>query len=186
MTRRIADSIERMRAFIADKDDAWSMPDEAMRFLHGLVLARRPARCVEIGTSYGHSGLWIAAALNETGGTLVTIDRDARKSGLASNTFADAGLSEIVTCRTGDARSILADIDGPIDFVLNDADKEGVRDYAELVYPKLTIGGIIVTDNASSHQEVRDRLSRWIRADARFASALADVGNGLEVSIKVA
>ena len=110
-TRRV---IEKVQAFIADKDDAWSMPAEAQRFVYALVRAFRSQRCVEIGTSYGHSGLWIGAATAANGGTLVTIDREQRKSDLAAGFFEEAGLGDAVTARTGTALEILAELVGPL------------------------------------------------------------------------
>lgn len=186
MDNRVQRVIERVQAFIADKDDAWSMPVEAERFVHGLVLACGAKRCVEIGTSYGHSGLWIGSATAANGGTLLTIEKDARKSQIAAGFFAEAGLSGVITSRTGLALDILAELPGPVDWVLNDADKENLARYVELLYPKMPVGSMIVTDNVTSHQVVREQFSSWIRRDGRFVSALADVGNGLEVSIKVA
>lgn len=186
MNERVRRVIDKVQAFIAGRDDAWSMPVEAERFVHGLVLASGAKRCVEIGTSYGHSGLWIGSAAAANGGTLVTIDRDPRKSDIAAEFFAEAGLAQVITCRTGLAIEILAGLEGPVDWVLNDADKENLSQYVELLYPKMPVGGMIVTDNATSHEIVRDRFCGWIRGDARFVSALADVGNGLEISIKIA
>ena len=186
MTERVQRVIEKVQAFIADKTDAWSMPVEAERFVHAMVLAFRSTRCVEIGTSYGHSGLWIGSAVAANAGTLVTIDREQRKSDIAAGFFREAGLEDVITCRGGDAAEILAELPGPIDWVLNDADKESCRRYAELVHPKLIPGGVIMTDNATSDAIVRNEFCPWIRSDGQFASALADVGNGIEVSVKIA
>lgn len=38
---------------------------------------------LEIGTSYGYSGIWLAEAARATGGRLVTIERSAEKSAYA-------------------------------------------------------------------------------------------------------
>src|SRR5580765_4030920 len=105
-----------------------------------MVLATRARRCLEIGTSYGHSGLWIAAAAAMNHGSLVTIDREERKSKIAAEHFRDAGLDTIATFHTGDAREILRQLDGAFDFVLNDADKENYITYVDLLYPRLPIG----------------------------------------------
>jgi predicted O-methyltransferase YrrM len=44
------------------------------RFLHSLVLSKRPAQVLELGTSYGYSTLILADAVSQTGGRLVTIE----------------------------------------------------------------------------------------------------------------
>ena len=133
MTERVQRVIKKVQAFIADKDDAWSLPAPAARFVHGLVLARKPRRCLEIGTSYGHSGLWIGSAAAADGGTLLTIAREQRKSDIAAGFFREAGLEKVITCRVGIAAEIIATLEGPIDLVLNDADKENCRRYVEML-----------------------------------------------------
>jgi predicted O-methyltransferase YrrM len=185
MNDRIMKVVDRIQEFMQDKDDSWDMPIEAARFIHGLALMCRAKSAVEIGTSYGHSGLWLGAAMAANGGSLITIDQEQRKSDLATGFYAEAGLSDVIICKTGQAGEILEQLEGPIDLVVNDADKPNVRNYVELVYPKLATGGVVITDNVTSHEEVRDTLSSWIRHDGRFTSALADIGNGLEVSIKL-
>ncbi len=41
--------------------------------LHNIVLEKGYTRALEIGTSTGHSTIWIASALSKTGGKLITI-----------------------------------------------------------------------------------------------------------------
>jgi predicted O-methyltransferase YrrM len=178
--------IARAEAFIADKDDAWALPPEAGRFVHAMVVACGARRFVEIGTSYGYSGLWIGSAVAANGGTMVTIDKEARKREIAAGFFAEAELDGVITCEVGDAGDILSNLAGPVDAVLNDADKENCIHYVELLHPKMPVGGVIMTDNAVSNEIVRERFVPWVRADRRFASTLAEVGNGIEISIKLA
>lgn len=185
LNERVRAVISQIETFIADKDDAWALPPEAARFVHAMVLARGAKRFVEIGMSYGYSGLWIGSAVAVNGGTMVTIDRDPRKREIAAGFFAEAGLDGVIACETGEAGAILEKLDGPIDGVLNDADKENCARYVELLYPKMPVGGVILTDNAVSNDIVREEFVPWIRGDGRFASALADMGNGIEISIKV-
>ena len=139
MNARVREAIERLERFMATVDDAKAIPREAAEFVHALVLATGAESAVEIGTSYGYSGTWIAAALADTGGRLVTIDHDPRKSSAASDNFAAAGLLDHVNIRTGEAREILPSIKGPVDFVLNDADKENLIPYVELLFAVMLI-----------------------------------------------
>jgi predicted O-methyltransferase YrrM len=178
-------TIERCQAFIADKDDALSLPPESAQFVHAVVLGTRARRCLEIGTSYGHSGLWIAAAAVVNGGSLVTIDREDRKSRIAADFFAEAGLSHAVTCRTGDAGTILSALEGPFDFVLNDADKENYCRYVEMLCPKLPPGAVVLSDNVLNVDLVREQFVPWVHAQPAFFSTLVTVGNGLEMSVKL-
>jgi caffeoyl-CoA O-methyltransferase len=185
MNERIRQTIERIQAFIADKDDALSLPQESAEFVHAMVLASKAKRCLEIGTSYGHSGLWIASAAAMNHGSLVTIDREERKSKIAADYFHEAGLDEITTFHSGNAREIIPQLDGAFDFVLNDADKENYITYIELLYPRLPVGAVVLSDNVLNVDIVREKFVPWARAHPGFFSTLAPVGNGLEISVKV-
>ena len=50
------------------------------QLLHDIIIKGNYKSALEIGTSTGHSGIWIAWALSKTGGKLITVDIDARKA----------------------------------------------------------------------------------------------------------
>lgn len=144
---------QRVRAFLDRHQDDWhdlNVPEIDGRTLHDLVLKHRYQRAVEIGTSTGHSGIWIAWALSKTGGKLVTIDIDERRHNIAVANFRDAGLSEYIDARLGDAHQIVPRLEGPIDFVFSDADKEWYTKYLDALWPKLRRGGCFTAHNVSS------------------------------------
>ena len=185
MTERVQEVIDRVEKFIADKEDALALPVESARFAHTLVLACRARQCVEIGTSYGWSGLWIGSAAAINGGRLVTIDKELRKAEIARGFFREAGLAETIDSRVGQGIEILAALPGPVDWVHNDADKENCIRYVELVYPKMPVGGVVLTDNVGNNEVVREQFVPWMRANANFFSTLVPVGNGMELSVKL-
>lgn len=185
MDVKIMKVIERLERFMGTVDDALAIPREAAEFTYALLLSRNAGRAVEIGTSYGYSGLWIGAAVARNGGKLITIDHDSRKADEARSNFAAAGLQDHIETRTGGALSLLAGIDGPIDFVLNDADKENCRKYVELLAPKLSDRAIVLTDNTSTHAAELAGFRSWIKKRPDFVSATLPIGNGMEMSVKV-
>ena len=184
MNATIRNTINELEAFIATVDDAMNVPRAAGAFMHALILATGAKRGVEIGTSYGYSGLWIASALAENGGKLITIDQERRKSEAARACFVAAGLAEAVELRTGSAAGVLADLDGPFDFVLSDADKTNCIRYVELVANKLTDRAVVLTDNTRTHPTELASFLHWIRDHRDFHSVEVPVGNGMELSIK--
>jgi len=184
MEARVAAAIARLERFMAGVDDAWPLPPDAGRFVHAMILAAGFKRGLEIGTSYGYSGLWIASALAENGGTLITIDHDARKTEAARSAFAAAGLIERVDVLTGEASAVLQTISGPIDFVLNDADKENCIAYVETVAHRLSDRAVVMTDNTITHAAKLAEFLAWIRHRCDFFSAHVPVGNGMELSVK--
>ncbi len=184
MNKRVVQTIEQLERFKATVTDASALPRDAAQFLHALILATTANRAVEIGTGYGYSGLWIASALAETGGTLITIDRDQRKVDIARTYFASAGLDTHVDLRTGIASEILATLDGPIDFVLNDADKDNCIRYVELLANKLRDRAVVLTDNTSTHPDQLADFLAWMRNRNDFYTTTLPIGNGMELSIK--
>ncbi len=183
-SQRVMDCIERLEQFMARVDDALALPRESARFVHALVLSTGAKRVVEIGTSYGYSGLWIASALAVSDGTLITLDNHRHKSDAARTHFAEAGLADYVDIRTGTASEILPTLKGPIDFVLNDADKENCGLYVELLLDKLADRALVVTDNIHSHAEELAAFMAWIRGHESFFSTPVSVGSGMELSVK--
>ncbi len=171
-------------AFMSDKEDALALPREAGAFVHTLIEATGATQALEIGTSYGYSGLWIGGALAAAGGHLTTIDVSPRKSAAARERFEEAGLADVVTCLTGEAKSIIPDLPGPFDFVLNDADKQNCRTYVEMLLPKLKRGAVVLTDNTLTHAEELADFMSWARSTPQLQSVPLPLGNGFEMSVR--
>lgn len=143
----------RVEKFLADHRGTWSdmnVPEVDGRTLYELIVARKFTRALEIGTSTGHSGVWIAWALSKTGGKLITIDIDARRHRQALVNFEAAGVAPFIDARLADAHVLVPALEGPFDFVFSDADKEWYRNYFDAVLPKLTPGGCYTTHNVSA------------------------------------
>jgi predicted O-methyltransferase YrrM len=100
-----------------------------------------------VGTSTGHSAIWIAWALSKTGGKLITVEVDEGRYRQALGNFKKAGLDGYIDARLADAHRLVAEIPGPFDFVFIDADKEWYSNYAKAVIPKIPPGGCITAHN---------------------------------------
>lgn len=142
----------RVRAFLDQRRGTWrdlNVPDSDGQLLHDLIVERRFTRALEIGTSTGHSGIWIAWALAKTGGRLVTVEVDPERHRTALANFEAAGVAPYVDARLGDAHAIVPALSGPFDFVFSDADKDWYRNYLVAVWPKLASGGCFTAHNVS-------------------------------------
>ena len=142
----------RVRAFLAGHEGTWrdlNVPARDGQILYDLVLKNHYTRALEIGTSTGHSGIWIAWALSKTGGKLITIEIDEGRHREAVANFKEAGLSDTVDARLGDAHEIVPALSGPFDVVVCDADKDGYTNYFLAVLPKLEVGGCFAAHNVS-------------------------------------
>jgi predicted O-methyltransferase YrrM len=148
----------KVAAFLAANRYAWrdmNVPEADGRALYDVIVSRRLTRALEVGTSTGHSGIWIAWALSKTGGRLITIDIDEGRHREAVRNFEQAGVSRFVDARLADAHELVPRLEGPFDFVFIDADKDWYTRYAKALMPKLVAGGCLTAHNVSP------RRGRW-------------------------
>ena len=123
---RFADLDRTVQAFLDRHRGSWqdlNVPEGDGRILHNLILKHRYTRALEIGTSTGHSTVWIAWALAKTGGRVITVELDPERHRTALANFKEAGLASYIDARLGDAHEIVPALPGPFDFVFSDADK---------------------------------------------------------------
>ncbi|MCK5619948.1 MAG: class I SAM-dependent methyltransferase [Candidatus Krumholzibacteria bacterium] len=156
--------------------------------MYDIIIDNRYTQALEIGTSTGHSTIWIAWALSKTGGKLITLEIDERRHREALENFEEAGLSEFVDARLGDAHKIVPSLEGPFDFVFSDADKNWYKNYLVALLPKLAVGGCYASHNVSERGRSR---GGWVSEYLDFLFSLPDVettiderGGGLSLSYK--
>jgi caffeoyl-CoA O-methyltransferase len=117
------------------------------RFLFEFLIKHKYTRCLEIGTSTGRSGIWIAWAMSRIGGRLTTIEIDKARYEKAIRNFEEAGLTGFIDARLDDAHDLVPLLKGPYDFVFVDADKEWYLNYFKMLWPRLDIGGCYAVHN---------------------------------------
>ena len=138
-----------------------SVPAHDGRILRVLAESLGARHIVEIGTSIGYSGTWFCLGLQQTGGKLTTFEIDAGRAATARANFKRAGVDNLVTLIEGDAHENVAKVEGPIDILFLDADKEGYLDYLNKLLPKLRPGGLVIAHNMNQRQ-----------ADPQFVKAI--------------
>lgn len=143
---------------------------ESGRLLYSLVRATRPATVVEFGMSFGISAVHLAAAVRDNGsGRVVTTELSETKIAAAKKTFAETGLDDVITILQGDALTTLADLPGPVDFVLLDGWKDLYLPVLELLEPRLSPGVLVVADNTSA-ADTQPYLDRVRNPDNGYVS----------------
>jgi predicted O-methyltransferase YrrM len=150
-----------------------------------LIKASAARRILEVGSSYGYSTTWLAEAARAVDGKVISLELKAAKTEYARAQLARAGLAGHVEFRIGDALASLAQLPGPVDFVLVDLWKDLYVPVFERLYPKLAQGAIIVADNMLQPESARAHARAYrerVRAAPDMSSVLLEVGNGLEVS----
>jgi predicted O-methyltransferase YrrM len=102
---------------------------------------------LEIGTSTGHSTIWLAWAMSKTGGKVTTVELNEKRHKQAIKNLTEAGLIDFVDAKLGNAHEIVKQLSGPFDFVFSDADKDWYKQYFLDVTPKLTKEGCFTAHN---------------------------------------
>jgi predicted O-methyltransferase YrrM len=141
---------QKVRRFLERNRGAWrdmNVPWVDGQILHDLVAKNRHTRALEIGTSTGHSSIWIAWGLSKTGGKLTTVEIDPSRHAEALRNFEEAGVAALVDARLADAHELVKQLPGPFDFVFSDADKGWYLQYFKDVDPKLAVGGCFTAHN---------------------------------------
>ena len=182
----------RVKAFLDANRWGWgdmNVPAVDGQTLHDIIVENKYTRALEIGTSTGHSGIWIAWALSKTGGKLITIDIDERRHREALENFKAAGLSEFIDARLGDAHEIVPALEGPFDFVFSDADKNWYKNYLIAALPKLEVGGCYTTHNVSLGRGGRGRggsgdYMEYLLGLPNMETTVDSRGGGLAISYK--
>ena len=141
---------EKVRSFLDSHRYLWrdmNVPEADGRVLYDLIIENKYKKALEIGTSTGHSAIWMAWALSKTGGKLITIEIDEGRYREAVANFQEAGLSEYIDARLADAHQLVDELKGPFDFVFIDADKGWYTNYAKALISKLEAGGCMTAHN---------------------------------------
>ncbi len=150
---------------------------ETAKFIALLAAMAPEGTCLEIGTSAGYSTLWLALACRQQGRRVITFEVLPEKAELAGETFRRAGLQDAVELIVGDAREHLARFDD-VAFCFLDAEKEIYAECYEQIVPRMVPGGLLVADNAISHQEALQSMLDRAMADERVDALILPIGRG--------
>jgi caffeoyl-CoA O-methyltransferase len=181
---------QQVKAFLRSQKGKWrdlNVPASDGELLFKVITEKKYTRALEIGTSTGHSAIWIAWALSKTGGKLTTIEIQKSRYDEAVSNFKKAGLSAYIDARLGDAHTLVKELAGPFDFVFSDADKDWYINYFKDVAPKLTPGGCIAAHNVYSTGRglsgTREYL-QYVQSLNNFTTTVDDSGGGIAFSYK--
>lgn len=144
-----------------------------------LVQTRGAQAVLEIGTSNGYSTLWLAEAVKRLDGRVTTIERDEKKISLAEANFQRAGLSPWIILLAGEVGSLLPSLPtAGYQLIFLDSDRQHYQGWWPEIRRLLAPRGLLVVDNAISHEsEMRDWMAQ-VRRDPDFLTSLVPVGKG--------
>jgi predicted O-methyltransferase YrrM len=187
------DTDEKVRKFLSDNSRRWydmNVPATDGQTLYDIIIKNNYKNALEIGTSTGHSAIWIAWALSKTGGKLITIDIDEGRHKTAVENFREAGLSQYIDARLADAHTLVKELKGPFDFVFSDADKDWYKNYFLDVDPKLVKGGCFTAHNVyntrGGYRSGQREFLDYVKSLENYETTVDSRGGGLSISYKKA
>jgi predicted O-methyltransferase YrrM len=153
------------------------IPPETGRFLAIMASSAPAGAWIEVGTSAGYSAMWISLACRVARKQLTTFEILPAKAALARANLAEAQVNDVVTSVEGDFLVAAFEL-GPISFCFLDAEKDVYEACYEVVVPLLVPGGLLICDNAISHQSDLQPLIDEAMADVRIDAVLVPIGKG--------
>jgi predicted O-methyltransferase YrrM len=175
-------------------DQYWNIPKEVAQMLYFLVRTAKPKRVLEIGTSNGYSGIWLAQALaqNESdfgvSGALYTVESHQERFSLAADNFAKAGLVKYVKQVFGHAPEVFEmslDVKaGEFDLLFFDATKKQHLEFLTKGLPLLKVGGVVIADNVLSHWDEMQHFVAYADGLPKLAGDLLKIGDGVYIAVK--
>ena len=178
---------QKVRSFLESRRGSWrdlNVPWQDGQLLYDLVLKHRYTRALEIGTSTGHSAIWIAWALSKTGGRLVTLEIDPARHAAARKNFEEAGLAPFIDARLGDAHELVKTLPGPFDFVFSDADKDWYTQYFKDLEPKLAAGGCFTAHNVARPGGGVAAFLEYVKQLPGYETTVEGSSEGVSISCK--
>jgi predicted O-methyltransferase YrrM len=171
----------------ASKNDwrNWNVPYEDGKVLYDLIIKNKYTSALEIGTSTGHSTVWLAWAMSKTGGKVITIEIDEGRHKIAKENIKKAGLEQYVDARLADAHELVKQLPGPFDFVFSDADKDWYTQYFIDVEPKLKAGGCFTAHNVSNTYGGAGEFLTYIKKQPNYTTTVDNSSSsGISISYK--
>lgn len=174
------------------RDKLVALDRDKAEFCYQLCRAGNARRIIEIGTSYGVSTLYLAAAVRDNlraagggEGIVIGTEYEPAKASAARGHFVEAGLDRFIDLREGDLRETLKQLIGPVDFMLMDIWISMARPALELVAPHLRPGAIVVCDNTQQYRSDYADYFAFIDDPANgFRTMTLPFEGGLELSIR--
>ena len=157
------------------------------RLLYVLARSRGAKVIVEFGTSFGISGIHLAAAVRDAGGgRVVATELDPIKAERAAQNFRAAGLFELVDLRVGDAfETLKSGVGGSVDLLLLDGWKEAYLPMLRLLEPQLSPGALVVADDLAIAPDALAPYLEYVRQPCNgYVSVELPLGDRIEISLR--
>lgn len=178
---------EKVQRYLNAHKNQWhdlNVPYEDGKVLFDIITSHQYTTALEIGTSTGHSTIWLAWAMSKTGGKVITLEVDEKRHFTALKNIEQAGLADFVETHLVNAHDYVKAAKGPFDFVFSDADKGWYKQYFIDLAPKIRSGGCFTAHNVTDGY-VSKGYVRYVESRSDFESGIdRSSGAGIMISYK--
>jgi predicted O-methyltransferase YrrM len=188
----VLDRVLRRKPTVAERADRMkdifvSLSRKQGKFAYLVARSVNAKRIVEFGTSFGISTIYFAAAIRDNGGGIVIgSEIEEAKVAKAQEHLEEAGLSEYVEIRVGDAQQTLADPGGEVDLVLMDGWKDLYLPVIKMLAPHICTGGVVLSDNIFTFKRTLAPFVAYMENPANgFQSVTLPLGDGMQYSVRI-
>ena len=154
------------------------IPPETGQFISILAASTPKGTWLELGTGGGYSTLWLSLSCQAVKTKIYTFEKDENKLALARETIKKARVSTYVEMVAGDLLEQLSDYQD-VSFCFLDTSKDIYADCYEKVVANMVPGGILIADNAISHQHELQHMLARVQTDGRVDATIVPIGKGL-------
>ncbi len=166
------------------------------RLLKMFCRMQRPLRVLEIGTYTGYATLCMAEALPE-GAVIHTIEINDELEDFILKYLNQSEHRNKIRLHIGDALDIVPKLEGLFDMVFIDADKRLYAEYYDMLFDRVSAGGLIIADNTlwdgkvleKAHENDKQTIAIQqfndkIAADQRVEKVIIPLRDGLTLIMK--
>lgn len=173
---------------------------EMQSFLKFLLVMKKPARILEVGTAVGFSAI-LMAEYDPVPCQITTIENYEKRIPIARENFKRAGKEAQIALLEGDAAEVLKTLEGSYDFIFMDAAKGQYIHFLPEILRLLAKDGVLVSDNVlqdgdviesrfavtrrnrTIHKRMREYLYTLTHSE-ELVTAVLPVGDGITLSTR--
>ncbi|OEF98911.1 hypothetical protein BHF71_03005 [Vulcanibacillus modesticaldus] len=178
------------------KDEVPIIQIPSIRLIEVISNIIQPKVIIELGTAIGFSAIWLAKAFPNA--TIHTIERNSKMIKQAKENIKKAGLTDRITLHEGDAVEILPSLP-KVELIFIDAAKGKYKEFFNLAFPLLNVGGIFIFDNILFRGYVADQeicqskpmlrkirnFNDFIATHKKVKTSFVPIGDGLAICYKL-